>query len=54
MQARPQLGQILWHTGGDDFDITGFGVSNPATQGEFPRLAVNEPAEPYTLYTTAN
>jgi hypothetical protein len=51
-EALAKVVEIFCGASGDNFDVTIFGVADPATQVEFAGFAVNEPAEAYALYAT--
>jgi hypothetical protein len=53
-EARAQFGQIFDGAASDNLDVAVFGVAYPAAQIEFAGFAVDKPAEPHSLYASAN
>jgi len=51
-EADAKFGEIGWSAGCNDLNVAVFGVADPTGQAEFAGLAVDEPAEAYTLNAT--
>ena len=49
-----EFGEVFRVAGGDDFDVAGVGVADPAAEAELGGFAVDEPAEADALDAAAD